>query len=98
MPHSAQSIPVVVTKPEAPSPVPIEHPYLTEEQLAASLFVTRRTIREWRERGWIPYVKVRGILRFDLQAVKQALDSKFTIHSVHVPKKHKQRRANKQKP
>jgi hypothetical protein len=87
-----------VVKPEAPPSVPISPPYLTEEQLAAALFVTRRTIREWRERAYIPYLKVRGILRFDLAAVRKALESKFTIHSVHVPKRRKPRRANKQKP
>ena len=56
---TSQSVPPI-------GPTYTPRPYLTEEELAKALIVTRRTIREWRERGWIPYLKIRGVLRFDL--------------------------------
>ncbi len=58
----------------------ISNPFLTAEQLAASLGVKPDTIRDWGRRGLIPRVKVsHKVVRYELDDVvavlkKRALD------------------------
>ena len=61
--------------------------FYTRDQLAVALATSARTIDIWRRRGVIPFIKVRGIVRFDVARVKTALEHRFEVHEVHVPKK-----------
>ena len=61
--------------------------FYTRDQLALALATSARTIDNWRERGVIPFIKVGGIVRFDVARVRAALERKFEVHEVHVPKR-----------
>jgi excisionase family DNA binding protein len=52
--------------------------YYTTGQLAKALGVTAATVRAWVAQELIPAVRVgeRGRLRFDLEAVRQAIEAK----------------------
>ena len=53
---------------------PSEQPlFLNKSQLAQAIPASKRTIDYWRQRGYIPYLKVGGIVRFDLAKVLEAL-------------------------
>ena len=62
-------------------------PFCTRDQLARAVATSSRTIDVWREKGIIPFIKVGGVVRFDIARVKRALESRFEVHEVHVPKK-----------
>lgn len=47
---------------------------LTIEDLAKIQGVSTRTIRNWMTSKHIPYLKIRGVLRFQLEEVEEALD------------------------
>jgi hypothetical protein len=53
--------------------------WLTREELAAAIPVSARTVDQWRLNGWIPFVKAKGIVRFDLDKVKEALLRQFEV-------------------
>jgi hypothetical protein len=57
----------------------VEPLYLDKRQLASAMLVSERTIDNWREAGVIPFIKVRGIIRFDLAKVRAALERRFEI-------------------
>jgi len=59
--------------------------YMNTEQLAAAIPASRRTIDYWRAGGVIPYVKVGRVIRFDLQAVKAALEKRFMVKATDKP-------------
>ena len=65
------------------SPIPVttlvEPLYLNREQIAQALLTSARTIDNWRELGVIPFIKVRGVVRFDLAKVKAALEKRFEV-------------------
>jgi hypothetical protein len=53
--------------------------YVNREQCARAVTVSPRTIDAWRERGWIPFVKAKGVVRFDLAEVKAAIERRFKV-------------------
>ena len=62
-------------------PVAITGPLLvTKSELAKAIMTSPRTIDNWREKGIIPFIKVGGIVRFDLAKVKAALEARFEVH------------------
>jgi hypothetical protein len=66
------------------SPIPVvttlvEPLYLNREQIAQALLTSARTIDNWRELNIIPFIKVRGVVRFDLAKVKAALERRFEV-------------------
>jgi excisionase family DNA binding protein len=47
---------------------------LNRKQLAEIQNVSVETVRNWEERGIIPYTQVGHVIRFDLQKVERALE------------------------
>lgn len=86
-------IPVTKFSPPPPrrksSPIPVttllEPLYLNREQLAQAVLTSARTIDNWRELGIIPFIKVRGVVRFDLAKVKAALEKRFEVREKSTP-------------
>lgn len=56
---------------EQPASVP---ELIDGKQLSAALTVSERTIDSWKRDRLIPFIKVGHIVRFDLTAVRQALE------------------------
>jgi hypothetical protein len=85
--------PIPVTKfsspPRRSSPIPVttlvEPLYLNREQLAQAVLTSARTIDNWRELVIIPFIKVRGVVRFDLAKVKAALERRFEVQEKSAP-------------
>jgi hypothetical protein len=71
------------------SPIPVtalvEPLYLNREQIAQALLTSARTIDNWRELGVIPFIKIRGVVRFDLAKVKAALERRFEVKEQSAP-------------
>ena len=71
--RASQKAPItVITRVEQVEPL-----YLNKKQLAQSLLVSERTIDNWRERGVIPFLKIKGVIRFNLDDVRAALKRGF---------------------
>ena len=49
---------------------------LDTEQLMERLNVTRPTVQRWRNTGRIPFIQVGNVVRYDLDAVLEALSKK----------------------
>jgi excisionase family DNA binding protein len=49
--------------------------YITTEELAEKLKVTRQTISNWRKEG-LPFLKLGRAVRFDLDKVKEWIEKK----------------------
>jgi DNA-binding transcriptional MerR regulator len=47
---------------------------LTEMEMAARLSVTPRTLRNWRSKRLVPFIKVRKVILFDPAKVLAALE------------------------
>jgi Helix-turn-helix domain len=60
------------------NPDPVEfHPerqLLRTKELAALLRISARSITNWRERRVIPFIKIKGVIMFDVHKVKAALE------------------------
>lgn len=56
------------------SDVDVVTEYLDSWQLAKTLNVSERTIDTWKHKGVIPFLRVGRVVRFDLDAVKRALE------------------------
>jgi excisionase family DNA binding protein len=63
----------------------VEPIYLNPEQLAQTIGVSRRTVDNWKEEHVVPFVKVRGVVRFDLAKVKAALERRFEVREKSAP-------------
>ena len=61
---------------EAGSPVKA---LINRSQMAAAAGVSLRTVDEWRENGIIPFLKIGGVIRFDLDQVMAALRERYEI-------------------
>jgi hypothetical protein len=59
----------------------VEPLYLNKPQLAQSLPASERSIDNWKKWGWIPYLKIGGMIRYDLAAVRAALEKRFIVHA-----------------
>lgn len=57
----------------------IEPLYVDKRQLAQSMLVSERTVDNWRDRGVIPFIKVRGVIRFKLDEVREAIEKRFEV-------------------
>jgi hypothetical protein len=57
----------------------VEPLYLDKQQRAQTILVSTRTVDNWREDGVIPFIKVKGVVRFDLAKVKAALEKRFEV-------------------
>ena len=94
-----QSFPVAGARQEkSPSPVAVtslvEPLYLNIDQLAEAIPASRRSVDNWKRWGWIPYYKIGGMIRFDLAAVRVALEKRFLVHApAPAPKSHKTAKA-----
>lgn len=49
---------------------------LDTDQLMTKLGVTRPTLSKWRKEGRIPFIQVGAVVRYDLDKVLEALESK----------------------
>lgn len=49
---------------------------LDTDQLMAKLGVTRPTLSKWRKESRIPFIQVGAVVRYDLDKVLEALESK----------------------
>ena len=68
----------------------VEPLYLSIDQLAEAIPASRRSVDNWKRWGWIPYYKIGGMIRFDLAAVRLALEKRFLVHApAPAPKPHK---------
>ena len=68
---------------KAPSSIPVAidgQILITKSQLSKAIATSPRTIDSWRENGIIPFIKVRGIVRFNLAKVLAALEARFEVH------------------
>jgi hypothetical protein len=64
-------------------PIAIAGPILiTKAQLSKAIATSPRTIDSWREKGIIPFIKVGGIVRFNLAKVMAALEARFEVHEI----------------
>ena len=52
---------------------------LTRTQLAERLNISHRTVDDWRERGLIPYLKIGGVIRFDIEQVMAGLRERYEV-------------------
>ena len=78
--HADKMPKIALPAAKPPIAVSLDSPlYTNSTGLAQALRVGRRTIDNWRERGLIPYVKVGGIVRFDIDEVRAALEKRFEI-------------------
>jgi hypothetical protein len=59
----------------------VEPLYLNKPQLAQSLPASERSVDNWKKWGWIPYLKIGGMIRYDLAAVRAALEKRFIVHA-----------------
>jgi excisionase family DNA binding protein len=59
-----------------PNILPNQKTILDTEQLMESLNVTRPTVQKWRDSGRIPFIQVGNVVRYDLDAVLEALSKK----------------------
>jgi excisionase family DNA binding protein len=57
----------------------VQHLYLNKREIAEALDVSQRTIDEWRKKRWIPSIKAGGVIRFDLEKVRTALEKRHQI-------------------
>ena len=60
--------------------------YVGTDDLAKAIPVCRRTVDTWREQGIIPFIKINGVLRYDLEEVRAALEKRFKVKATS-PKK-----------
>jgi hypothetical protein len=58
--------------------------FITKAQLSEAIATSPRTIDSWRERGIIPFIKIGGVVRFDLAKVKAAMEKRFEVHSKSI--------------
>jgi excisionase family DNA binding protein len=49
-------------------------PYLTKDQIAQVLGVTRRTVENWMNQRLLPHLKLGRTVRFDLEDVRRHLN------------------------
>lgn len=54
--------------------------FTNKKQAAEAIGVCTRTLDQWRRDGIIPWIRIRGVILFDLAEVRKALVSRFTIH------------------
>ena len=54
--------------------------FANKKQAAHACNVSTRTIDIWRRDGVIPWIRIRGVILFDLAEVRKALASRYTIH------------------
>jgi hypothetical protein len=52
---------------------------LTRKKLVEKLDVSVRTVDDWRERQIIPYLKIGGVVRFELTQVMAALRQRYEV-------------------
>jgi len=51
--------------------------YLTDADLAEKLFVSRRTLQDWRNQGIIGYIKIRGKLIYRESDIRRLLRENY---------------------
>jgi hypothetical protein len=57
----------------------VEKLFVGTSEAAAAIPVSRRTFDQWRMQGVIPYLHVGGVIRYDLNAVKAALEKRHLV-------------------
>lgn len=67
--------------------ITVEPVYLSPEQFAQAMGVSRRTVDNWKEQKVVPFIKVRGVVRFDLEKAKAALERRFGVHEKQEARK-----------
>ena len=68
-----------VENPITVTTITVEPVYLNPEQFAQAMGVSRRTVDNWKEANVVPFIKVRGVVRFDLEKAKAALERHFGV-------------------
>ena len=51
------------------------------DEVAKAIPVCKRTVDTWREKGIIPFIRIGGVLRYDLDEVKAALEKRFKVRT-----------------
>jgi DNA-binding transcriptional MerR regulator len=62
-------------------PDPERSLFVNSTQLAERFGVSRKTIDGWRERGVIPYIRIRNIVRYDVNECRKALERRFKVRA-----------------
>ena len=99
--HQNVNMPKTSSYPAHKSPVTVttvaEPLYVNAEQLAQAIPCSRRSVDNWREWGWILHLKIGGMVRFDVAAVRAALENRFLIkaQSARAPQPPKTAKAAK---
>jgi hypothetical protein len=57
----------------------VEKLFVGTSEATAAIPVSRRTFDQWREQGVIPYLRIGGVIRYDLNAVKAALEKRYLV-------------------
>ena len=65
---------------QAETGIPVR-PLINRSQLASAASVSLRTIDAWREEGIIPFFRIRGVIRFDINDVMSALRSHYEVRT-----------------
>ncbi len=60
--------------------------YATRKGLAARYSVSLRTIDEWMARGWIPFMRIGGSIRFHVTDVDAAVRERFEVRPKAIQK------------
>ena len=71
----------------------VEPMFWTRDQIAKAISVSPRTVDVWRQNGVIPFIKVGGVVRFNIDKVKAVLEGRFEACGVHVPKRRPRKHA-----
>src|SRR5262245_33151264 len=56
-------------------------PFWTDKAgIAHALQRSQRTVDLWRERGILPYIRIGGTIRFNVEECRAAIEQRFTVH------------------
>ena len=61
--------------------------YITPTQLAQAIPCSRRTLDIWKSQGFLPFIKIGRLVRYDLNEVKAAIEKKFKVKAASSSKK-----------
>jgi len=56
---------------------PAAEPFITMAELLERVRVSRRTMYDWMQKGYVPYIRVGRSVRFDWKLVNERLSARF---------------------
>jgi hypothetical protein len=60
--------------------------YTKKRAAAKALSISPRTIDEWRARGILPFIKIGGVVLFDLDECRKVIEKRFKVNAAPAPK------------